>query len=452
MHRLIVAAAMSAIALLSPAWASAASQNDQQVAQRIRDSLKESGRLSGYSFTVKYQAGTAWLEGRVSSEEQKTLALELTGQMPEVNRVIDRLRVEAQSAGPVVRLLTRQHNPPAGAPQQSEAYESTDSSVLHLVQPGPTSEPLPAMSRPAAPSDDEVRTASGELVFPESLDAPETPEVVVPEFTSPVVSAPTVRPAASQRSVLRRLKPPVSEPSPMNEVVVAPARRVTSTVIPAAESRPVIAPIATRNSVHRQTAQRARQPVALQNPRPAAQVGQIRLVPMMQLADGRLVPVADGQSYAPAGATPLGQPVAAKSKPTSRRRMFGKRSSSQHKTVSHAAQIEPGLVEPLPAEAVPAVPAPGGPLPAYVPGVATGIAPAYYDQPHMPNYAWPSYASYPNYAGLTYPKQYSPTAWPYIGPFYPYPQVPLGWRKVTLEWDDGWWFLDFDDTNRSYAY
>ena len=25
---------------------------------------------------------------------------------------------------------------------------------------------------------------------------------------------------------------------------------------------------------------------------------------------------------------------------------------------------------------------------------------------------------------------------PYIGPFYPYPQVPLGWRKVQLEWDD----------------
>ncbi|MGI9517173.1 MAG: hypothetical protein ACR2NP_09015 [Pirellulaceae bacterium] len=28
-------------------------------------------------------------------------------------------------------------------------------------------------------------------------------------------------------------------------------------------------------------------------------------------------------------------------------------------------------------------------------------------------------------------------------PFYPYPQVPLGWRKATLEWDDGWWYLDF---------
>jgi hypothetical protein len=66
-----------------------------------------------------------------------------------------------------------------------------------------------------------------------------------------------------------------------------------------------------------------------------------------------------------------------------------------------------------------------------------------YDQANMPNYAWPSYAAHPNYAAVSYPQQYSPAAWPYIGPFYPYPQVPLGWRKVTLEWDDGWWFLDF---------
>ena len=68
-----------------------------------------------------------------------------------------------------------------------------------------------------------------------------------------------------------------------------------------------------------------------------------------------------------------------------------------------------------------------------------------YDNPQMPGYAWPSYAASPNYAALTYPQQYSASAWPYIGPFYPYPQVPLGWRKVTLEWDDGWWFLDFKD-------
>jgi osmotically-inducible protein OsmY len=88
----------------------------------------------------------------------------------------------------------------------------------------------------------------------------------------------------------------------------------------------------------------------------------------------------------------------------------------------------------------------GAPLPMYTAAAnRAGVAPARYDQPCMPNYAWPSYAAYPNYAGVTYPKQYSPTAWPYIGPFYPYPQVPMGWRKVTLQWDDGWWFLDFKD-------
>jgi hypothetical protein len=84
---------------------------------------------------------------------------------------------------------------------------------------------------------------------------------------------------------------------------------------------------------------------------------------------------------------------------------------------------------------------------AFAPG---GARAASYDNAQMPGYAWPSYAAYPNYAALSYPQQYSPTAWPYIGPFYPYPQVPLAWRKVSLEWDDGWWFLDFSAHNSSH--
>ncbi|MEM7315016.1 MAG: BON domain-containing protein [Planctomycetota bacterium] len=82
----------------------------------------------------------------------------------------------------------------------------------------------------------------------------------------------------------------------------------------------------------------------------------------------------------------------------------------------------------------------GTPVASYEGSVDGGIG---YEQPQMPGHAWPSYAAYPNYAGVTYPKQYSPMAWPDIGPFYPYPQVPMGWRKVSLEWDDGWWMLDF---------
>jgi len=95
-----------------------------------------------------------------------------------------------------------------------------------------------------------------------------------------------------------------------------------------------------------------------------------------------------------------------------------------------------GMGGPMPMGAMGGPGGPGGP------GMAV---PVRGDGPNMPNYAWPSYAAYPNYAALQYPTQYSPTAWPYIGPFYPYPQVPLGWRRVSLEWDDGWWWLDFDE-------
>jgi len=114
-----------------------------------------------------------------------------------------------------------------------------------------------------------------------------------------------------------------------------------------------------------------------------------------------------------------------------------------------------GPVEGMPGAAMPGGPMVGGPMngapmPMHMPGSGVGIAPARYDHPHMPGYAWPSYAAYPNYAAVTYPKQYSASAWPYIGPFYPYPQVPLGWRKVTMEWDDGWWMLDFKDRRTMY--
>jgi hypothetical protein len=63
--------------------------------------------------------------------------------------------------------------------------------------------------------------------------------------------------------------------------------------------------------------------------------------------------------------------------------------------------------------------------------------------PGYPNYAWPSYAPYPNFSAVGYPTVYPWQAWPNIGPFYPYPEVPLDWRAVTLRWDDGLWWLDF---------
>ncbi|MBX3442740.1 MAG: BON domain-containing protein [Planctomyces sp.] len=88
-----------------------------------------------------------------------------------------------------------------------------------------------------------------------------------------------------------------------------------------------------------------------------------------------------------------------------------------------------------PAPAQGGYPAPGGVNPA---------GHMVYNQPNVPPYAWPSYAAYDNSAAVTYPSMYDASAWPYIGPYYPYPQVPLGWRKATLEWDDGYWSLKFN--------
>jgi len=88
--------------------------------------------------------------------------------------------------------------------------------------------------------------------------------------------------------------------------------------------------------------------------------------------------------------------------------------------------------------------APGGPMmpPTYGHG-GPGASQAVYNNPSVPDYAWPTYAQYPNTAMVNYPTQYSASAWPYIGPFYPYPQVPMGWRDATLRWDDGQWNLMF---------
>jgi hypothetical protein len=121
--------------------------------------------------------------------------------------------------------------------------------------------------------------------------------------------------------------------------------------------------------------------------------------------------------------------------------MAQQRSSASNRVAYASSPMPAG--QPAPMDQ--GMPMGGPPRPMYSAAAQGGPAPVRYDQPCVPNYAWPSYAAYPNYAALTYPKQYSPTAWPYIGPFYPYPQVPLEWRKVTLEWDDGWWFLDFKD-------
>lgn len=89
-----------------------------------------------------------------------------------------------------------------------------------------------------------------------------------------------------------------------------------------------------------------------------------------------------------------------------------------------------------------AAPPANGPIPEPLP-VWRPPMPSPYDlnPPPMPPYSWPTYAPYNNFSRVAYPLAYPYQSWPYIGPCYPFPKVPLGWRSVKLEFQDGhWWF------------
>jgi hypothetical protein len=70
--------------------------------------------------------------------------------------------------------------------------------------------------------------------------------------------------------------------------------------------------------------------------------------------------------------------------------------------------------------------------------------------PPLPGHAWPTYAPYPNISRVAYPEAYAYNQFPFIGPYYPFPKVPMGWRSVNLKWEDGHWFLGRTSTPHDY--
>ncbi|MBA4187068.1 MAG: hypothetical protein C0467_03535 [Planctomycetaceae bacterium] len=109
-------------------------------------------------------------------------------------------------------------------------------------------------------------------------------------------------------------------------------------------------------------------------------------------------------------------------------------------------------------EAAPVAPLPlapqggpgGGPIVEPVPlGVPGQFSPDM-QAPNLPPHAWPTYAPYNNVSRVAYPTAYPYNAFPFIGPYYPFPKVPLGWRKVTLEWDDGHWYIGRNSAPQDY--
>ncbi len=104
MHRLFVASAITAIALLAPGGATA---SNKETAQQIANTLKQSGRLHNFDLGVKFKDGTASLIGRVASEEQRTLASQMVESLPGVSAVVNELEVSPAVSGgkPTAKLV-----------------------------------------------------------------------------------------------------------------------------------------------------------------------------------------------------------------------------------------------------------------------------------------------------------------------------------------------------------
>jgi hypothetical protein len=114
-------------------------------------------------------------------------------------------------------------------------------------------------------------------------------------------------------------------------------------------------------------------------------------------------------------------------------------------TLANTSEIRQVQAGELPSPSPEPIAAPGAapivtnePAPVFQPPAAS---PYDLNPPKMPPHAWPTYAPYNNVSRVGYPEVYPYQSWPFIGPFYPFPKVPPGWRSVKLEFEDGhWWF------------
>ena len=408
---LTLTAAVIFSAALSPDPAGA---DDRKIAQQIANVMKATGKMKDYDIMVTYSEGTAQLQGTVSSNQQMRTAIEITKASPNVNHVVNKMTIATASQDPVeIRPAAPLDRPVRISPVSAEKKSAPASKSTEKTGRNSSNGPQVVA---ASLRNTSSREPQGQATRAGNV----TPPVA---FSGPVLTAaspPTGRPPQSTRRVLAPNPASFSRPVPM-----APS----SLAVPAkgGAAGPMMDPRMAQMDPR----------MAQMDPRMA------QMDPRMAQMDPRMAQMDPRMAQMDPRMAQMMPPPQA---------MSGPGSAPASARPAHERSALAALAAPLAVMAAPFAAFSGGgagqgsgPQPSFVPGTGGGVAPVGYDQPQLPAYAWPSYAPYPNYAALTYPKQYSPTAWPYIGPFYPYPQVPLGWRKVSLEWDDGWWFLDFKD-------
>jgi osmotically-inducible protein OsmY len=423
--------AIAAITALGP---TAAWGGDREIAQEIMTRLKsnrDSGALKDFTLDMKVDQGVVLFRGSVSETEQKDLVLAAAEGVEGVAKVVDQVTVKtAESAAKVLKAKAAEPTPAGGNAVRKAADSLRDmltgkqqnepATLGAMIEAGPTStagpEALAASEfegdapEPAASANPPMEIAPGEVRPTAAVEFASPGSTSDQQVVAGVVKA---LGQAQNEGRLRGFGVDVKS----SEGIVSLRGRAAS-----AEQRDQIIDI-TRSVPGVEGVQDAIS--VLGQPAPAGQAN----VPA-QLASNRMEPVKVDQ--VPTMAAPLPQQMR-RPAPVTRAGVPAIGAAAAGGQAAHA-----------PAAGTPVMGTPVQPAPVPM-NRGVGVGAPRYDAPNLPGYAWPGYAAHPNYAALTYPQQYSPSAWPYIGPFYPYPQVPLGWRKVSLEWDDGWWFLDFTD-------
>lgn len=425
---------------------------DQDLGRMVMHKLriaKEQGDLRGFGIGVHVKDAEVCLKGSVSSPEQIDLAVQAANSVPGVRRVINQLAINEKAGESSAQFPAKPEPPKVDSLKIAREINET---LLAEEKKGNLDG-----------SKMDVQVKGSQVVLKGVVASPDQKELaleisrMVPGVTQ-VVDGLRIRESLAKSngmyphaSQLARLATTGSVPpnhSLANEATVAGNGQPTEHLLAAGNGQ---------GASHPQLPQPAAGPLVHTNPASATTIPKVGQ-PARQSAQmvAQQPAMAAQVSYGPAAMQApqmAAYPQMAYAQPYAAAYQQAGYGMQPAMPASYAMDQTPRPLSPVRMAAyagAAAVAAPfmaigqlGGGAPAQLPGPGHAVVPARYDHPSLPGYAWPSYAAHPNYAGVTYPKQYSPSAWPYIGPFYPYPQVPLGWRKVYMKWDDGWWMLDF---------
>ncbi len=415
----------------------------QEESRRIAESLvaklrdeQKAGNLERFGIDIQADKGTLWLKGKMASEEQRHTVLEIARRIPGVKQVVNELSIPTPRSEPqevvsesVAVEVAEQKLVPVASPKQpaAERIATVERNVVaRPVSTEPNSQDITdeVLGRLATQKElgalrdfgIDVQVDKG-VVWMSGYVANEEQRSLALDMARYV---PGVKQVVNDLSVTRAAGETTAQ------LVAHPGSHADQSVPVEPQGLQPLRPVAAPQTASAQPAA----PAASQLPNG---MSYLPTSPRSQVAGWALVNVGGDQ--------PQTQQAQLQQVQLQQAQMQQAQLQQMYQTVNHQMPMAFAPARPVNYTQMQSG---GQPVP-MMGGHGVGVAPARYDHPQLPGYAWPSYAAHPNYGQVTYPKQYSAQAWPYIGPFYPYPQVPLGWRKVTLEWDDGWWQLDFKD-------